>query len=116
MSSEAGQAMKVPKLDEVYQRADQAAALYQSVRDNMHGKHSRDFPAILASALNRKLSDKELTELGYQPDADPQELIKQLWYALVFEAYFAGHPRADLHVRLLPPVQTPNCYLWSKAR
>jgi hypothetical protein len=105
-----GKKADLGKRDEGHRRAVQAGALFQSVREQMQGKSSRDFPAVLSSVFHRQLTGEELSELGYKPDANPEELIKQLWYALVFEAYFAGHPRAKLRVHLLPRPETPNFY------
>jgi hypothetical protein len=114
MGSQPWDRSKEKEPDEVHGRAAEADALFQSVREKMHGKSSLDFPAILEAVFNRKLSSEDLTELGYKPDADPEELINKLWYALVFEVYFAGHPRAGIRVHLLPRPQTPDCYLRSK--
>jgi hypothetical protein len=116
MGSQPGGWGEGQELDEVHKRAVEADALFQSVRENMQGKSSLDFPATLEAVFSRKLSSDDLAELGYKPDADPEELINKLWYALSFEAYFAGHPRATIRVRLLPRPQTPDCYLRSKGK
>ena len=49
---------------------------------------------------------RELAESGYKSDRDPEELMKELWYTLVFEAHFAGHPHAIIGVHLLRPPET----------
>lgn len=107
------QEFEVKELDEVHKRATSAAALFRSVRARMRGRSSRDYPAILESVLERKLSHDELDELDYKPSTDPEELIKHLWSTLVFEAYFTGHPRVEIPVHLLPNSETAGCYLWN---
>lgn len=106
--------IEVQQLDEVHARAAKAGVLFQSVKAMMWGRSSLDFPFVLQSVFDRKLSEYELIELKYHPDQDPDELIKQLWCALVLDAFFAGHPHADIRVRLLPPPETPGSYLWSE--
>jgi len=106
--------IEVQQLDEVHTRAAKAGVLFQSVKAMMRGRSSLDFPFILQSVFDRKFSEYELIELKYHPDQDPDELIRQLWYALVLDAYFAGRPHADIRVRLLPPPETSSCYLWSE--
>lgn len=114
VGSQEEHASEVTNPDELHTRATQASAIFRSVRARMHGRQSQDYPAVLEAVIKRKLSTSELDELGYKPETDPEDLIKQLWYALVFEAYFAGHPRATIRVHLLPLPETQNCYLWSK--
>jgi hypothetical protein len=106
--------IEVQQLDEVHSRAAKAGVLFQSVKAMMRGRSCLDFPFVLQSVFGRRFSEYELIELKYHPDQDPDELIKQLWYALVLDAYFTGHPHAAIRVRLLPPPETPGCYLWSE--
>ena len=106
--------IEIQKLDEVHTRAAKAGVLFQSVKAMMRGRSSLDFPFILLSVFDRRFSEYELIELKYHPDQDPDELIRQLWYSLVLDAYFAGHPNADIRVSLLPPPENPGCYLWSE--
>jgi hypothetical protein len=106
--------IEVQQLDEVHTRAAKAGVLFQSVKAMMRGRSSLDYPFILQSVFDRRFSEYELIELKYHPDQDPDELIKQLWCALVLDAYFAGHPHAQIRVRLLPPPETSSCYLWSE--
>jgi hypothetical protein len=65
-----------------HEQVVKAVTLFHSVRERMQGKTSRDFPTILESVLKRRLSDDELAELGYKSDRAPEELMKELWYAL----------------------------------
>jgi len=113
MGPSAIEEIEAQKMDEVHKRAATAGALFHSVRARMRGKSSAEFPSVLESVLHRKLTREELAELGCRPNADPEDLIKQLWYALVFEAYFAGHPRVTIPVHLLPGPEKPDYCLWS---
>jgi AICAR transformylase/IMP cyclohydrolase PurH len=82
VGAEIAQSAESKKLDETHRRVVKAVSLFHSVREKMRGKTSIDFPAILETVLKRRPSDDELAELGYKPDRAPEELIKQLWYAL----------------------------------
>jgi len=113
MNTQTAQAPEVHKLVKVQRRVAKAGALFHSVRARMRGKSSADFPAVLDSVLHRKLSHDELSELGYKPSADPEDLVKKFWCALVFETYFAGHPRVSIPVHLLPRSKSHNSHLWT---
>ncbi len=101
---------QVPICDQVRQRVRMASSLFHSVKQRMRGKTSLDFPAVLESVLKRRLSDEELTELGFTSQLDPEGLVKRFWYVIFFEAAFAAHPHASIPVHLLPGPE-PGCYL-----
>ena len=113
MSSHSAQAPEVHKLVKLQRRVATAGAIFHSLRARMRGKSSLDFPAVLDSVLHRKLSHDELAELGYKPGADPEDLVKHFWCALVFETYFAGHPRVTIPVHLLPRRKSASSPIWS---
>jgi hypothetical protein len=109
------QSVEVQQNGEIHSRAAFAGDLFQTVKAEMRGRSGRDFPMVLESVFQREFSKDDLDQLKYNPSGAPEELIRQLWYVLVFEAYFAGHPQANLRLCLLPPSETPNCYLWNEA-
>ena len=79
----------------------------------MRGKSSLDFPAVLIGSPTASYPMTGLAELGYKPGADPEDLVKHFWCALVFETYFAGHPRVTIPVHLLPRRKSASSPIWS---
>lgn len=114
MESQTGECGEVQELNEVHSEAVKTDALFQAVKEKTQGKSSLDSLSILESACNRKLSCEELSQLSDKPDPGPEKLIRHFWYALAFEAYFAGHPRANRRVHLLPPPKLPTATCGAK--